>query len=90
LIHRQPNNSAELNSCALPRKTIQIGKGGTKDYNMDATSYIVLIKVHLRATIFQKGQRLTKAEMGASAFILLHYGLAVPVTAGVDCLPDAA
>ncbi len=45
---------------------------------MDATKYIVLIEVHLRYATFLKGQRLTVSEMGAYAYTLVHYALAVP------------
>lgn len=45
---------------------------------MDATNYLVLIEVHLRYATFLKGQRLTIAEMGAYAYTLVHYSLAVP------------
>jgi len=56
---------------------------------MDATTYIVLIRVHLRNATFSKGQQVTLAEMGTHAFTLLHYALAVPVAAEI-ALPVAA
>jgi hypothetical protein len=42
---------------------------------MDATCYRVLIEVHLRESIFLKGQILTLDELGPYAFTLIRYAL---------------
>jgi hypothetical protein len=45
---------------------------------MVAVEYVILITVHLRGGSFEKGQVVTREDMGISAFILIHFGLAAP------------
>lgn len=50
---------------------------------MDAARYVVLIEVHLKNAVFNKGQRLSLEEMGAHAFTLLYYEIAILETKSI-------
>lgn len=51
---------------------------------MAVDHYRMLITVHLRDASYRKGQVVTLSEMGANAFVLLHFGLALRIAeAGV-------